>query len=110
MSRSSVSPAHALRSPTAGRAAVAAVVRRLASLVTALRHRAEVRHLAELDDRALKDNGLSRSEVDGALAVPFYVNPSTVLVRAVERPVEPQPGRSARGLRPVVPTVRARFA
>jgi len=55
-------------------------------VATALRHRREVRHLAEFDDRILKDLGLLRSDVDEALAVPFYWNPSTILmVRSVER-------------------------
>ena len=48
MSRLSASPAHAPRFEAAGRA-VAAVARQLASLITALRHRGEVRHLAEFD-------------------------------------------------------------
>jgi uncharacterized protein YjiS (DUF1127 family) len=89
---------------------VAAVVRLLASVTTALRHRGEVRHLAELDDRALKDIGLSRGEVDGALSVPFYVNPSTVLVRSVERRVRPQLGPSVNSVRPLATSVSARWA
>ena len=40
--------------------------------ILALGHRREVRHLAELDDRMLKDIGLLRSDVDGALAEPLY--------------------------------------
>ena len=109
MSRSSASPAPGLRFETAARA-VAAVIRQLGSFVTAIRHRGEVRHLAEFDDRALKDIGLSRGEVDGALAVPFYVNPSTVLVRSVERRVRSQLGPSVKSVRPVVPSVSARWA
>ena len=109
MSRSSASPALALRPSAVGRA-VAAGLRRIGWLFTALRHRSEVRQLAELDERALKDIGLSRSEVDGALAVPFYVNPSTVLVRCVERRVQPQPDLRVVAVRPVVRSVKLRAA
>ena len=38
----------------------------------------------ELDDRALKDIGLTRSDVDGALAEPLFRN-RQVLVRSVGR-------------------------
>ncbi len=71
-----------------------AVVRRVASvafhrlqvLVRALRHRSEVMRLTDLDDRALKDIGLTRVEVLGALAEPFHKDPSAILlVRSVER-------------------------
>lgn len=59
---------------------------RVLALVRALRHRGEVRQLAELDDRALKDIGLTRLDVIGALGEPMFKDPSTVLmVRSVER-------------------------
>ena len=45
------------------------------------RHRREVRQLAEFDDQMLKDIGLTRSEVEGALAEPFYRDRAVVLVR-----------------------------
>jgi uncharacterized protein YjiS (DUF1127 family) len=55
-------------------------------LLSALRNRRAVLSLANLDDRALKDIGLTRPEVAGALAEPFYRDPSRVLlVRSVER-------------------------
>lgn len=51
----------------------------------AIAHRGEVRRLAELDDRALRDIGLVRSDVASALAEPLFRDPSTVLVRINER-------------------------
>ncbi len=82
------------------------LLREVARIAKALEHRREVRHLAELDERTLKDIGLSRSEVDGALAEPLYRDPSLVLVRSVERrmrlrAVSPETKRP----RPVVPLV-----
>jgi uncharacterized protein YjiS (DUF1127 family) len=46
---------------------------------TAIRNRLAVQRLADLDDRALKDIGLVRSDVAGALAVPLHVDPSALL-------------------------------
>ena len=57
----------------------------LAPLLRALSHRLEVRRLAYLDDRMLKDIGLTRAEVEGALSAPLLDDPSTLLVRSVER-------------------------
>jgi len=69
----------------ARRVLFAACIRGLA-LARALRHRGEVRRLAELDERALNDIGLTRLDVVGALAQPIFKDPSTVLmVRSVER-------------------------
>jgi uncharacterized protein YjiS (DUF1127 family) len=84
------------------------VLRALVGLVRALRDRQEVKRLIELDDRALKDIGLSRSEVDGALAEPLFRNPSAVLVRSVERRSRavPAAGASPGPRRPVVPVVK----
>ncbi len=59
---------------------------RVQALIRALRHRSEVMRLTDLDDRALKDIGLTRVEVLGALAEPFHKDPSAILlVRSVER-------------------------
>ena len=58
----------------------------VAGVLRALIHRGEVRRLAELDDRALKDIGLTRLDVIGALGEPLHRDPSTVLmIRSVER-------------------------
>lgn len=45
----------------------------------ALLHRREVMRLGELDERELKDIGLVRSDVNGALAVSWLTDPSTIL-------------------------------
>lgn len=59
---------------------------RLLAVGRALNHRGEVRRLAELDERALKDIGLTRLDVIGALGEPLHRDPSTVLmIRSVER-------------------------
>lgn len=52
----------------------------------ALMGRREVTQLLELDDRMLKDIGLSRSDVAGALASAWANDPSILLrLRSVER-------------------------
>ncbi len=87
---------------------VRTALRQVGLFAKAVRHRREVRNLAELDERILKDMGLSRSEVDGALAEPFYRNPTTVLVRSHEHRHRVQglvrPGE--RAVRPLVPIVK----
>jgi uncharacterized protein YjiS (DUF1127 family) len=80
-------------------------VRWLVSLFHAFQDRREVMNLAELDERMLKDIGLTRGDVIGALAEPIHHNPSWVLVRCVERhkpASRPAPTRQAR---PVVQLV-----
>ncbi|HEV2558977.1 MAG TPA: DUF1127 domain-containing protein [Microvirga sp.] len=88
--------------------ALTGLLRAVAEIGKALRNRREVRHLSELDDRTLKDIGLSRAEVDGALGEPVYRDPSLVLVRCAERRARVQSAPAqARRTRPVVPVVRA---
>lgn len=58
----------------------------LAALIRALVHRREVRELLEMDERSLRDIGLSRADVVGALAGSMAKDPSIVLlVRSVDR-------------------------
>ena len=81
-------------------------VRSLADLSRALRHRGEIRHLAEFDGRMLKDIGLTRSDVSCALSEPLLRNPSWVLIRSAERHSRSERlDRSVRPVRPVVPMV-----
>lgn len=56
-----------------------AVSKPVQRLLRALRHRREISRLAEFDEHALKDIGLSRTDVDGALAVSMLSDPSHVL-------------------------------
>ncbi|MFN3672397.1 MAG: DUF1127 domain-containing protein [Bosea sp. (in: a-proteobacteria)] len=58
----------------------------VANLVKAFAHRREMHLLSEMDERALKDIGLSRSDVDGALATSWLRDPTAALAaRAGER-------------------------
>jgi len=84
--------------------ALKALLRQIGSVVTALEHRREVKALGELDERTLRDIGLSRNDVEGALSEPFFRNPSLVLVRTVERSSH-RPERPTR--RPARPLVKA---
>jgi uncharacterized protein YjiS (DUF1127 family) len=89
-----------------GITALGQFVRSLAGLSRALRHRCEIRHLAEFDDRMLKDIGLTRSDVSCALSEPLLRNPSWVLVRSAQRHSRGErPDRSIKPVRPVVPIV-----
>lgn len=86
--------------------ALVQVVRSLTNLAKALRHRREIRHLAELDERMLKDIGLTPSDVSSALLEPLLRNPSWVLIRSAERHSRSEKvDHSARPARPVVPFV-----
>jgi uncharacterized protein YjiS (DUF1127 family) len=49
------------------------------SLVKALIHRRAVMRLSELDERGLKDIGLVRADVEGALASSWLNDPSAIL-------------------------------
>ncbi len=65
---------------------VGAVGRAILTLGRALQNRHEVHRLLELDDRSLKDIGLTRSDVIGALSSRYRDDPSVWLrLRAVEQ-------------------------
>lgn len=92
----------------AGTTVLGTLARAVANLAKSLRHRREIMHLAEFDDRMLKDIGLVRSDVDGALSESLLRNPSTVLVRSAVRNTRAE-SVAGKGLaaRPVVPVVKA---
>ena len=73
-------------------------------LVRALAHRREVMRLsAELDERGLKDIGLVRSDIDGALAVSWLTDPSSVLQARSDQQQSAAASRREAGVRrPVV--------
>ena len=65
--------------------ATASAYGRARALAAALSHRREIKRLYALDDRMLKDIGLTRSDVIGALSEPLFRDPSTVLVARVQK-------------------------
>lgn len=52
---------------------------RVKAAARAFLNRRSVYRLAELDDRTLKDIGLLRTDVDSALSLPLYQDPTTLL-------------------------------
>lgn len=50
----------------------------------ALHHRREIMRLGELDERGLKDIGLLRSDLDGALASSWLTDPSKLLAQRAD--------------------------
>jgi uncharacterized protein YjiS (DUF1127 family) len=83
---------------------VKGVTRAFLDLFRALKHRREIIQLADFDDHMLKDIGLTRSDVEGALAEPLIYNPSLVLVRSAERHSRAERlATPLRTVRPVVP-------
>lgn len=65
--------------------ALTALAARLARLASIRSNRSAVRRLARLDDARLRDLGLSRADVDWALSLPWYADPSAALAGRVER-------------------------
>ncbi len=61
-------------------------VRAFRQFAAALKNRAQVRSLNDLDDRALKDIGLLRTDVAAALDVPFHHDPSRHLIDVTGHP------------------------
>jgi uncharacterized protein YjiS (DUF1127 family) len=73
------------------------------NLVRAFVHRREVMRLSELDERGLKDIGLVSSDIDGALAVSWLSDPSSVLQARSSQQQSAAASRREAGLRrPVV--------
>src|SRR5438876_9925494 len=89
------------------RALGAVLVERVAHAAKILRHRRDLEFLAGLDDRMLKDIGLTRSDLRFALSEPLWRDPSAVLVsRAGERASKQRRAASV----PSVAPVRKRLA
>jgi len=65
--------------------AVAALTRGAWHLVVAVRHRRELLHLTDCDDRMLADIGLSRSDLQDARSKPLWQDPTSILARRVRR-------------------------
>jgi uncharacterized protein YjiS (DUF1127 family) len=75
-------------------------------IVKAIAHRQEVRRLCDFDERMLKDIGLTRTDVDGALGESVFSNPSVLLVRYAERNAwSARSAASRKQVRPTVPVV-----
>jgi uncharacterized protein YjiS (DUF1127 family) len=69
-----------LSSVSAGATRVVALsVRPVKAVMKVLIHRREVMRMGELDERSLKDIGLVRSDLDGALSVSWLSDPSLIL-------------------------------
>ena len=102
----SVAPHLSAARPSLAVRAGRGLLRFAADLAKALRDRREVKRLTELDDRALHDIGLTRSDIKGALAEPLLHDPSQVLVRCAERHARPERmDAPLRPARPIVPIV-----
>jgi uncharacterized protein YjiS (DUF1127 family) len=77
-------------------ALVGIATRAIQGFVAAVKNRLAVRELYQLDDRALKDIGLMRTDVQAALGLPLHLDPSRHLVdvagdkrgRKVEKPAK----------------------
>jgi uncharacterized protein YjiS (DUF1127 family) len=57
-------------------ALVGVALRAVRQFAAAVKNRARVRELYELDDRALKDIGLMRTDIHAALDAPLHLDPS----------------------------------
>jgi uncharacterized protein YjiS (DUF1127 family) len=65
------------------RALSAVVAGRLAHAAKIVRHRRDLEFLARLDDRMLRDIGLTRSDLRYALTEPFWRDPGAALISRV---------------------------
>jgi uncharacterized protein YjiS (DUF1127 family) len=64
------------------RAALQAVVTKVATISMAIKNRREINQLANFDAAMLRDLGITPTDLDGALAQPFWHDPSAHLVEA----------------------------
>jgi uncharacterized protein YjiS (DUF1127 family) len=65
------------------RALGTASAERIARVAKILRHRRDLEFLASLDERMLRDIGLTRSDLRFALSEPFWRDPGPVLISRV---------------------------
>ena len=61
--------------------AVSAATLRIWRLVVAIKHRRELAHLANLDDRMLADMGLTRRDLHDVQSEPLSRDPTSMLAR-----------------------------
>jgi uncharacterized protein YjiS (DUF1127 family) len=73
--------------------AVAAVAMGVWRLVVAIKHRRELAHLADFDDRMLADIGLTRTDLRDAYSEPLRRDPTTMLARRARRGTSPLANR-----------------
>jgi len=64
------------------RVALQAVATKVSAIAVALKNRREINELAHADAAILRDLGITHMDVDGALAQPFWHDPSAHLVEA----------------------------
>jgi uncharacterized protein YjiS (DUF1127 family) len=63
---------------------ITTLARNLRKLPKAVAHRNELRRLAECDDHALDDVGVTREDLTAALSAPFWRDPSAELVHRLK--------------------------
>lgn len=73
------------RHPSALPATVSALLKSAGRAIELWANRRAIHRLAALDDRYLKDIGVSRADVHWALSHPWRVDPSAALASRVER-------------------------
>ncbi len=78
----------------AARLVLSTILDVVAATFRAIANRRAALHVASLDDRMLRDIGLTRGDVDGALAQPWHKDPTrTLVVRRLENRIRrPRPG------------------
>ena len=81
--------------------AVAALAMGVWRLVVAIKHRRELAHLADFDDRMLADIGLTRADLRDAYAESLWQDPTSMLARRAGR--RPYPIRRATASRSACP-------
>jgi uncharacterized protein YjiS (DUF1127 family) len=72
------------REPSIVSTAVSSALRSIGRAITLWANRRAVYRLATLEDRFLRDIGVTRSDVDWALSQPWRVDPSATLAGRVE--------------------------